>query len=202
MATQWFYWWPRLACWCSYHESCKLPWPCYSFIYITSVALYIILWLLNGFTGGPDWPADALIIEAVSNHDPVIVWDILFTLCTLLSPWLSVTNCVQSCGPNYFTGSFWNFAGVFVKVWRCTWHLAVIPRLDFVTFMQFKISHFSAQLLPNHIDTGCLVYSTPPTILTRSFCNFAGVFVKVWRCACPSAVILRLIFVIFFAVWS
>ena len=81
MATQWFYWWPRLACWCSYHESCKLPWPCYSFIYITSVALYIILWLLNGFTGGPDWPADALIMKAVRYHDPVIV---LYTFSSTL----------------------------------------------------------------------------------------------------------------------
>ena len=38
----------------------------------SSVTLYTVLWLLNGLAGGPGWPAAALIMKAVSYHDPVI----------------------------------------------------------------------------------------------------------------------------------
>ena len=40
----------------------------------SSVTLYTVLWLLNGLAGGPGWPAAALIMKAVSYHDPVIVY--------------------------------------------------------------------------------------------------------------------------------
>ena len=91
---------------------------------------------------------------------------------------------VNATPPTIFAGSFWNFADIFIKVWRCAWGLAVILRSIFVIFFsQFELSQFWAQLLPKHIDTGYVVNANPPTILAVSFWNFACVFVKVWRCA-------------------
>ena len=108
-----------------------------------------------------------------------------------------VSNLMNATPPTILSGSFLNFTGVFVKVWRCAWHLAVILGLIFVTFSQFEISHFLARLLPKHIDTGNLVMATPLTILAGYFWNFAGVSVKVWWCAWGLAVIPKLFFVTF-----
>ena len=59
--------------------------------------------------------------------------DILFTLCVCLSVclsvWRPVTNVstlVNATHPTILNGSFWNFAGVLFKVWRCAWGLPVI----------------------------------------------------------------------------
>ena len=41
------------------------------------------------------------------------------------------------------------------------------PHIFFVTFLQFELSHFFAQL-PKRIDTGYFVNATPPTILALS----------------------------------
>ena len=42
--------------------------------------------------------------------------------------------CVSATPPTIFSQSFWNFTGVFVKDWRCAWHLDITLRLIFVTF--------------------------------------------------------------------
>ena len=63
---------------------------------------------------------------------------------------LSVRPCVRPCvlpfvhhlgryfvsvtPPTIFSQSVWNFTGVFVKDWRCAWHLDITFRLIFVTF--------------------------------------------------------------------
>ena len=41
---------------------------------------------------------------------------------------------VSATPPTIFSQSFWNFTGVFVKDWRCAWHLDITLRLTFVTF--------------------------------------------------------------------
>ena len=46
------------------------------------------------------------------------------------------------------------------------------PKINFVTFSQFELSHFLAQLLSIWTHN-----------LSWFFFNFAGVFVKVGRCA-------------------
>ena len=97
-----------------------------------------------------------------------------------------------------FYASFWNFAGAFVMVWRCACGLDIIHRLFFVTFSAIW-TIFQAWTLSKGIDSGYLVCATPSTVLCRSFWNFTGVFVMVWRCAYELDIILRLNFVTFFA---
>ena len=41
---------------------------------------------------------------------------------------------VSATPPTIFSQSFWNFTGVFVKDWKCAWHLDITLRLIFVTF--------------------------------------------------------------------
>ena len=43
------------------------------------------------------------------------------------------------------------------------------PQINYVTFIQFELSHLFAQRLPKHIDTLYLVNATSLTILFRSF---------------------------------
>ena len=49
---------------------------------------------------------------------------------------------------------------------------------DYLFFPFFAIQTKSFMGL-QHLDTGYLVNTTPLTVLTESFANFAGVFVKV-----------------------
>ena len=41
---------------------------------------------------------------------------------------------VSATPPTIFSQSFWNFTGVFVKDWRCAWHLDITLRLIFCHF--------------------------------------------------------------------
>ena len=109
---------------------------------------------------------------------------------------------VSATPPTIFSQSFWNFTGVFVKDWRCAWHLDITLRLIFVTFSQFELSQFWAQLLLKLMAIRYLVSATPITILSQSFWNFTVVFVKDWRCAWHLDITLRSIFVTFFTVWT
>ena len=52
--------------------------------------------------------------------------------------------------------------------------------------------------LPQCIDSGYFVSTTPHTILYQSFWNFEHVFSMVWRCACSLGKFLALIFYSFF----
>ena len=96
--------------------------------------------------------------------------------------------------PAILAGSFWNFAGVLDKVWRCAWGLAVILRLIFVTLFSQSLL---AQLLPKHIDTWYLRTQLVVQFYPGLFFKLCRFFVKVWRCAWCLAVILRLLFVTF-----
>ena len=64
------------------------------------------------------------------------------TYCFTMCACLSVKNSVHSSTPppTILVRSFWNFADVFVNVWRCAWRLAVILRLIFVTFLELDPS--------------------------------------------------------------
>ena len=73
----------------------------------------------------------------------------------------------MNASPTILTGSFWNFAGVFVKVWRCAWSFAVILRLFWSLLLAVWMQH---------IDTGYLV-NTSPTI-------FRPIFLKLCQCFC------------------
>ena len=109
---------------------------------------------------------------------------------------------VSATPPTIFSQSFWNFTGVFVKDWRCAWHLDITLRLILSLFSQFELSQFWAQLLLKLMAIRYLVSATPPTILSQSFWNFTVVFVKDWRCAWHLDITLRSIFVTFFTVWT
>ena len=60
------------------------------------------------------------------------------------------------------------------------------PQINFCHFFHslnlvifgLELSHFWAQLLLKLMDIRYLVSATPPTILSQSFLNFTGVFVK------------------------
>ena len=120
----------------------------------------------------------------------------------LLLKLMAIRYLVSATPPTILSQSFWNFTVVFVKDWRCAWHLDITLRSFFVTFSQFELSHFWAKLLQKLMDIRYLVSVTPPTILSQSFWNFTGVFVKDWRCAWHLDITLRSFFVTFFTVWT
>ena len=84
--------------------------------------------------------------------------------------------------PTNLSGSFWKFAGVFVKFLWCAWHLAVVLIKFCHFFRSLSLVIFGSTSTKTYRHW-YLVNATPPTILARSFWNFAGGFVKVWGCA-------------------
>ena len=86
---------------------------------------------------------------------------------------------------------FWKIAGVFIKVWRCVWHLAVILRWIQSLFLQFELKSI---LGLKHYALGIL---WAPLLLqfypNLFFFNFA-----VWICTLRLTVILTFIFVTYF----
>ena len=98
--------------------------------------------------------------------------------------------------------SFWNFARFLHGLKMCMW-FGYNPCINFCHFFHFaNFCHSWPQILWKWIDSGYLVSATPRTILYRSFWNFAHVFAMVWRCACGLDIILELIFVTFFILWT
>ena len=120
--------------------------------------------------------------------------DILSFPCALVCPPSDCLsqNLVNATPPTVLAELFWNFVGVSVKVWRCAWRLAVILRLFLFTF--FRSSNLVIFGLNAFRHWGILWTQLVGTVLKLCRC-----FVKVWRCAWHLAVILRLIFVIFFS---
>ena len=88
--------------------------------------------------------------------------------------------------------SFWNFAHVFIMVWRYAYGL------DIITFSTLWTLSFSdLRFYESQWGSGYLVSATPHTILYQSLWNFAHVFAMFWRCAYGLDIILELIFVTF-----
>ena len=56
------------------------------------------------------------------------------SVCLSDCPSQIVSNFENATPHTVLAWSFWDFAGVFVKVWRCAWGLAVIIRLIFCHF--------------------------------------------------------------------
>ena len=99
--------------------------------------------------------------------------------------------------------SFWNFAHVFIMVWRYAYGLDIILELIFVTFSTLWTLSFSDRRFYESLrDSGYLVSATPHTILYQSIWNFAHVFSMVWRCAYGLDIILELIFITFSTLWT
>ena len=61
-------------------------------------------------------------------------------------------------------------------------------------FHIFNLDFFHTSILWKCICSRYLVSVTPPKVLDRSFWNFTGVFIMVWRYACAFYRILKLIF--------
>ena len=103
-----------------------------------------------------------------------------------------------------------SYIPVFLKL--CTWFLHGLkmciwfgynPCINFCHFFHFvNFVIFWPQILWKCIDSGYLVSATPHTILYWSFWNFAHVFSMVLRFACGLDIILELIFVTFFTLWT
>ena len=101
--------------------------------------------------------------------------------------------------------SSYNCIPIFLKLCTCFLHglkmcmwFGYNPCFNFCHFFHFVNFEISwSQILWKCIDSGYLVSATPHTILYQSFCNFAHVFVMVWRCAYGLNIILELIFVPF-----
>ena len=106
--------------------------------------------------------------------------------------------------------SSYNFIPILLKLYRCFCQglkmcttFGYNPSDKFLSlFSQFELSHFWAQLLQKLMDIRYLVSATPPTILSQSFWNLTGVFVKDGRYALHLDIIFRLIFYNFFTVWT
>ena len=105
-----------------------------------------------------------------------------------------LSNIVKSIPPTVLTESFWNYAGVCVKVWTCPWRMTAIFRLIFVTFLLFELVYFWLKAYRHWVSCERNSFYS----LSRIFLIFAGVFVKVWRCAWRLTVLLRLIFCHYF----
>ena len=83
---------------------------------------------------------------------------------------------------------------IILKLYRCFNHglvicMCVLQNLDFsfrcFTFFHiFNLDFLHASILWKCICSRYLVSATPPTVLYRSFWNFTGVLIIVWRYAC------------------
>ena len=106
--------------------------------------------------------------------------------------------------------SSYSFIPIFLKLCTCFLHglkmciwFGYNPCVNFCHFFHFvNFVIFWPQILCKCIDSGYLVSATPHTLLYWSFLNFAHVFSIVLRCACGLDIILELIFVTFFTLWT
>ena len=84
--------------------------------------------------------------------------------------------------------SFWNFTGVLIMVWRFACAFYRILNLFFFSFFHIFNLDFFAWF---RVYSGNPVSATPPTVLHRSFWNFTGILIMVWRYACAFHRILK-----------
>ena len=98
--------------------------------------------------------------------------------------------------------SFWNFAHFFHSLEMCLW-FGYNPWINFCHYSHFvNFVIFWHRILWKCIDSMHLVSATRPTILKRSFWNFAHIFSMVWRYACGLDIILELILVTISTLWT
>ena len=117
----------------------------------------------------------------------------------ILSKGIDSGYLVYASLPTVLCRSFWNFTGVFAMVWKCACGLDIILKLIVVTFFRIlNLVVFEARILSKCIGSRYLFCATPPSGLCRSFWNFTGVFVIVWKCEYGLDITLRLIFITFF----
>ena len=106
--------------------------------------------------------------------------------------------------------SSYNFIPIFLKLCTCFLHglkmcmwFGYNPCINFCCFFHIvNFVIFWPQILLKCIDSEYLVSATPHTILYWSFWNFAHVFSMVLRCECGLDIILELIFITFFTLWT
>ena len=166
----------------------------------------VLCWSFLNFTGVfvMDWRyacALDIILRLIFDTFFRILNFVIFQFW-ILSKGIDSGYLVCATPPIVLCQSFWNCTGVFVMVWRCACGLDIILRLIVVTF--FYILNqviFLVQILSKGFNSGYFLCTAPP-VLCRSFWNFTGVFIMVWRCACGLNIILRLFFITFFAFWT
>ena len=99
--------------------------------------------------------------------------------------------------------SSYNFIPILLKLYRCFCQglkmcmtFGYNPQINFCHFFHsLNLVIFRLNYNRSLWDIRYLVSTTPPTILSQSFWNFTGVFVKDGRCAWHLDITLRLIFV-------
>ena len=117
--------------------------------------------------------------------------------------WLTVTKLVNATPLTVLTGSFWNCAGVFVKVGRCAWRFVVILRLNFSIFGSSDLvlwAQLHLQILPDLFETCrcfcqglkmCMPFCCNPQIFFHCLCSsdFLGLTAfRHWKsCECNSS---------------
>ena len=97
------------------------------------------------------------------------------------------------CPPPLIVGTLFaqlllQFIPIFLKLNRCFCHGLKIClwfgynlQVNFCHFFRIlNLVIFYAQILSKGIDSGYLVWATPPTVLCWSFWNYTSVFVMVW----------------------
>ena len=108
---------------------------------------------------------------------------------------------VSATPPTVLGGSFWNFTGVSIMVWRYACAFTESWNNFFQIFHIFNLDFFSC------FDT-VKVYMyygpcecNPPTVLYHSHWNYRGVLTIVWRYAYAFYRILKLLFFYFFHIF-
>ena len=114
---------------------------------------------------------------------------LLFFHASILWKCICSRYIVSATPPTVLDGSFWNFTGILIIVYRYSYACGLYRTLNlyaftFFTFLTYCFAWF-------WVCSGNLVSATPPTVLYRFFWNFTGILVMVWRYACAFYIILK-----------
>ena len=138
----------------------------------------------------------------MSNYFPLPFWRKArghgIWLSMVRDAWFRVCSryLVSATPPTVLDRSFWNFTGVLIMVWRYACAFYRILNLIFF-FHFFHIFNLDFYLAWFRVCSGNHVIATPPTVLYRSFWNFTGILIMVWRYACAFYRIKVIFFQIF-----
>ena len=130
------------------------------------------------------------------NHDLKIYMcllqnlEIIFFHASVLWKCICSRYLLSATPPTVLNRSFWNFTDVLIMLWRYACAFYRILLLIVFTFFTFLIDFFA--LL--QVCSGGLVSATPPTVFYRSFWNFTGILIMIWRYPCGFYRILIYIF--------
>ena len=113
--------------------------------------------------------------------------------------WVCRRYRVSATPPTVLDQSFWNFTGVLIMVWRhaCAFY-RILNLFFFSLFHVFNLDFFAWL----RVCSGKFVSATHPTVLYRSFWNFTGILIMVWKYACAFYRILKFFFFQIFHIFN